>query len=113
MKAATRRLGERKLVNGSGRIIDAQKYVTPCRVVDLSNTGARVEVAPQTDVPKQIMLECRGIFRNAETVWRRGGQIGLRFIDAHDAAPPIGKTPLPSAQRLSLEQLRLLARNRR
>jgi hypothetical protein len=58
----------------------------PCRVLDLSQTGARLEVADAYRIPRRFVLlwskNRTGIHANMK--WRRSNQIGAEFLTASD-----------------------------
>ena len=53
----------------------------PCRVLDVSRTGVRLEAANAYSIPKKFLLlfakDDAG--HNATVKWRRGTQIGAEF----------------------------------
>jgi hypothetical protein len=52
-----------------------------CRVLDLSDTGARLKSAQAESIPNQFELEVpsEGIQRPGAVQWRRGGELGVKF----------------------------------
>jgi hypothetical protein len=54
----------------------------PCTVIDLSDTGVRISVEGAAGIPVEFTLflskNSRG--RSARAKWRRGNQIGAKFI---------------------------------
>ena len=61
--------------------------VCECTLRDVSDTGARLKLAGEgsatVEISQQFVLSLstRGnIFRQCETVWRNGDEIGVRFI---------------------------------
>jgi hypothetical protein len=57
--------------------------VRPCRIVDLSETGVRIRLASVASVPKTFALltsRNAGAGRAAEVKWRRGMEIGAKFV---------------------------------
>jgi hypothetical protein len=58
----------------------------PCRVLDLSQTGARIEIADAYRSPRKFVLlwskNRTGI--HAVMKWRRSNQIGAEFLSADD-----------------------------
>lgn len=61
----------------------------PCRVRELSQTGARLEVsnahAPDTFV---LLVELDGLEADCEVVWRRGATVGVMFTSPPRLGPP-------------------------
>ena len=53
----------------------------PCHILDVSAGGARLYVEDHTRIPDRftVLLSTMGARREATAVWRRGGQIGVRF----------------------------------
>jgi hypothetical protein len=53
----------------------------PCRVIEISRTGVRLEVANPYDVPNDFVLlfSKSGTGHRASAVWRRGNQVGAEF----------------------------------
>lgn len=81
----------------------------PCTVRDLSETGARLTADTPSGVPDtfRLTIELDGIEVQCEVVWRRSGQVGVRFISAPRAIEPrrrqivsgLGTTSRPSLRR--------------
>ena len=73
------------------------KLVCECALADVSHDGARLRLTPKPGAPSPeispkfvLSLSRRGnLFRNCELVWRKGDEVGLRFI-----RPQASKTPL-------------------
>lgn len=56
--------------------------VLDCMVLDVTEGGAKVQVADNLDLPKDVRLDIQfGMSRNCEICWRDGDKIGLRFVD--------------------------------
>lgn len=56
-----------------------------CDILDLSETGVRVETFRQIDdLPEYLSLEFCGVYNRARRCWTQGREIGLEFI-ADDA----------------------------
>ena len=56
-----------------------------CKLLDVSSTGARVEIEGTTDVLKAreffLILSSTGLaFRRCEMVWIDGATVGIRFL---------------------------------
>jgi hypothetical protein len=63
------------------------KQIMPCRVLDVSGSGARL-LTPLTSLPASFKLFLSGngrVARNCEVVWRRGLNFGVKF----DGGPKI------------------------
>jgi hypothetical protein len=52
-----------------------------CRVLDLSNGGARIKSAQAETIPDRFDLHVpsEGLSRTSAVRWRKGGQIGVTF----------------------------------
>jgi hypothetical protein len=83
LKAAEHRLEKRTSTIKSGKLIygGAHPVVIDCLVLDLSDSGARVETIIAADIPEVVLLRT-GSGAEARTAYRRwasGQQIGLEF----------------------------------
>jgi hypothetical protein len=60
----------------------------PCTVQDISSTGARVTVRSSTTVPDNFTLQIPHVSAThmSEVVWRRGSELGVRFVRAKEPA---------------------------
>ena len=110
--ARNRRLPDRKPVHRPAQIIDADNYVTECRVIDISSTGAKIRIMHHDGVfPQRFRLSmAQGReMHEVELVWRDGNDAGVRFIAADEkiAASPAAAAP-PVAKPLSIMELRRL-----
>jgi hypothetical protein len=56
--------------------------VIDCRIVDLSDGGARVSAAPGVEIPDvfQLQIDSHRILGAAEVVWRGPRQVGVKFL---------------------------------
>jgi hypothetical protein len=69
-----------KLAYGSGA------FSIDCVISDISETGARVQAEPGATVPEHVFLvhlRTRTAY-DAQVVWHRGNNFGLKFSAAHD-----------------------------
>jgi hypothetical protein len=97
------RAAPRRRVLRSGRLAYGEGFSAECPIRDESATGARISVGAHP-LPREVVLVCvsTGVAYEAQVVWRRGQDAGLRFGRRHElerASP----TPAPSlrlAQRL-------------
>jgi hypothetical protein len=56
---------------------------------DVSDSGARVRLSTLMPLPKSFRVILRdGVCREAETVWRRGQELGVRFLGSVDLGDP-------------------------
>lgn len=62
----------------------------PCRLRDLSDSGARLEVDSH-NVPDtfELIVEMDGLEARCEVIWRRNTVIGVRFVE-----PPVHTKPM-------------------
>jgi PilZ domain len=80
----------RHSVNSSAWIRQTASFAAQeCRVIDVSRTGARLEVENTVNIPDNILLLfSRSDSGNAATVvWRRGTQVGVEFSSANPPRP--------------------------
>lgn len=109
-----RRLGSRERVRARGKVVLATGASMDITVIDLSPTGARLEV-PLKDfaLPKRFWLHVPRSDRieEAEVVWRQGFEVGVCFAASKDdtVVADVGKAAAP---RMSLAQLRALTPRR-
>jgi hypothetical protein len=65
------------------RILDVQnRFLVDCSLYDVSTTGARVRMVADHQVPQRVRLhdEQERTTREAQVVWRKQRELGLRFI---------------------------------
>ena len=64
----------------SGRIVvDPKTPSIECRIVDLSASGACLEVNSQVTLPKRFEFHASGTRRKCNLVWRNGRRLGIAF----------------------------------
>lgn len=91
MNQSESRIGRRQRTLKDGKIITMNdRSVIDCVIRDLSDTGAKIRCGDQIAVPKefQLFVPQTRLFREARCVWRRGNEIGIRFISPIMPAPP-------------------------
>ena len=105
-----RRLGERKPIFVRARLVDDRAQVLKIWIVDISNSGVRLQVPTNADISKQFVLEfvhdgARKV--DCEIVWRRGIEMGARFITSDTEY----RRPMKQVEttRLTVSQLRAIA----
>jgi hypothetical protein len=56
--------------------------VIDCRIVDVSDGGARVTAAPGVEIPDvfQLQIDSNRILGAAEVVWRGPRHVGVKFL---------------------------------
>jgi len=60
-------------------IVDPKTPVIECDVVDLSATGACLQVRKQASVPKRFVLLHGGTKKKCSLVWKTGNRLGVTF----------------------------------
>jgi len=99
-------------MRASAQIVDAAGYITEIELKDLSSTGARIETAYATPIPRRFCLRVprRNLEQQVEVVWRDGTTAGVRFLSPDEikpAAAPVAAMSQPQT-RVSLTDLRKL-----
>ena len=96
------RRAPRRRVLLAGKLAYGEGLSCNCAIREESETGARIIVGDEL-LPRQVVLVSvtRSIAYEAEIMWRRGKEAGLRFHQAH---------PLKSASVEASSQLRLARR---
>lgn len=87
---AEQRSARRQRVLKQGKILLSNDLtVIDCAVRDLSETGAKLVCAGHGAVPRcfRLVLTADRTMRDAEVVWRRPEQIGVRFTSPPRRAP--------------------------
>ena len=78
-----RRLHRRKTVNLPARLVDENDCITLCRVLDVSDDGARIRLVPRhAFLPNTFALAIGtrvGPARRVEVTWRDGAEAGVCF----------------------------------
>ncbi len=97
------RSAPRRRVLRSGRLAYGEGMSADCPIRDESTTGARISVGDHP-LPREVMLVClsTGVAYEAQVVWRRGQDAGVRFGRRHELerAAPTPASALRLAQRL-------------
>jgi len=71
----------------SGKVVDLDHaFIVECQVRERSAVGARLQLARQVELPQRIGLfdDAEMSIRSAIIVWRRAGEIGIRFTPRLD-----------------------------
>ena len=109
-----RRLGARTSSRLAAEIVNDAGYATGVEVKDISSSGARIEFGWGCEVPQRFVLKIKrgNVERIVETVWRTTRDAGLRFVDHAEPAaiPAVAAPPPPPAARISVADLRKIAR---
>jgi hypothetical protein len=85
-----KRIATRRKVLKAAKIITMDmKSVLDCTIRDMSDTGAKLNVEVSSAIPAefQFYLISDNTLRNAKTIWRRAGQIGVHFTGEPKPAP--------------------------
>ncbi|MGO8800552.1 MAG: PilZ domain-containing protein [Roseiarcus sp.] len=85
---------------------------TECTVNQLSDVGARINVAGSVALPDmfEIAIPQKGISARAKLIWRKDDQVGVDFFDDHEApAAPAADDPLARIKALETENSKLKA----
>ncbi|MGZ9103911.1 MAG: PilZ domain-containing protein [Rhodoplanes sp.] len=79
----------RKQLKAGVVVFNARRSPITCRVRDISETGARIEVE-QALVPDtfQLVIDLDGLEAECAVVWRRGSLIGVMFTSPPKNRPP-------------------------
>ena len=77
-----RRLAQRLRTLKGGKIVVNNGFSTyDCTVRNLSDIGAKLTVASLVGIPETFQLAMDDGRRfNCETIWRKEGQIGVKFV---------------------------------
>jgi hypothetical protein len=81
--SAERRDGHREAVDEFVAIIDnAGAIFTRCKMTDVSETGAQLQIAQTCDVPDRftLLLLQGSVRRSCEVAWRRDDLLGVTFV---------------------------------
>ncbi len=90
-RQGNRRMELRRRVARTATIADqAALTPVPCVILDVSNSGARLDVPATATVPQRfkLMIDSDGSERICDVVWRRENAIGIRFVDLESHLPP-------------------------
>ncbi|KAB2918510.1 MAG: PilZ domain-containing protein [Hyphomicrobiaceae bacterium] len=80
---AERRRATRRLVLKAGIVAFNDRHSTlPCRVRNISETGARLEIGGSLNAPDtfDLIIEIDGLEARCEVIRRNGNQIAVRFV---------------------------------
>ena len=104
-----RRLGERTAMRTRGAIYGDNNSVTDVYVLDQSISGIRLELPVGVSLPRRFTIKIGDIVSEAEVIWRKGFQLGARFV-RHDEEEGRAKAPPIVVKKMSLSELRGLTR---
>ena len=92
--------GRKRLRLRSGKIIvSTNRFLCECRIHDASSGGMRLVLMRNVGLPGRFSLHVdeTGEIASVVVVWRRGGEIGVRFCAA-------GAAPLKPSERFALRE---------
>lgn len=95
--SSERREAKRRSTNISGRIL-FDEAVHPCTVLNVSKSGARLNVGDGLTLPRKFLLDFTNngrVLRSCELVHQEGMSAGVRFIQA----PPAQSKKVQASQR--------------
>lgn len=79
-----RKAGRRRVLKGALAAYSSRHCSIPCTVRDISATGARIRSEGTLNIPDtfELIVEIDGTEADCEVVWRKGNEIGVRFVGA-------------------------------
>lgn len=88
--ADKRRSPRRRIFKGAWAAFNDRHCSIPCTVRDISETGARLLAEGTVNVPDtfELIVDLDGTEANCEVVWRKGKEIGVKFIGAPRMVTP-------------------------
>ena len=112
-RASKPRVSPRNPVFWQARVVCHEQGLTiDCRLRNLSETGARLEIDGAIPLPAtfDIVAPAKGKTWRARSVWRQGSETGVAFIRAGEAAARTNADPDARIRELTAENERLLAK---
>ena len=104
-----RRLGERSALRVRGCVLGDGDAVTDVYIIDQSISGVRLELPVGVSLTRRFRLKFGETETDAEVIWRKGFQVGVRFVRAGEEEG-CAKAPPIVIKKMSLTELRGLAR---
>ena len=104
-----RRLGERTTSRVRGYVLGDGGALTDVYVIDQSITGVRLELPVGVSLTRKFRLKFGDVDTDAEVIWRKGFQVGVRFVREGEEEG-CAKAPPIVIKKMSLSELRGLAR---
>ena len=108
-----RRLGHRTPTQARARVYDSGGRSVEVAIKDLSSTGARLMVAAETAIPRQFKIRFGEYEAQAEVVWRKEGEVGIRFIVPGEDEGRVRAPDRVATRKTPLAELRGSVRRRR
>ena len=93
----------------SGTIcFNARHSTLPCTVRDFSDGGAKLLSQNALNVPDtfELNIDLDGIWVSCEVVWRRGAEVGVRFVSPIETQAPTRKQVLSCTEPAAKPSLR-------
>ena len=80
----------RRVIKGGTIAFNRRQMTYPCMVKDLSEEGARLQIASPDPVPDtfELLVDLDGLEFECEVVWRSEKQVGVRFTSEPQAKAP-------------------------
>ena len=81
---AERRKSTRSRVLKSAKLVVARSSIIDCVVRNLTNKGARIQIANSVDLPKDFEMTFDGGYsiRQCRLIWRTVTETGVEFVEA-------------------------------
>ncbi len=108
-----RRLGLRTPMQARARVYDTAGRSVEVAIKDLSPNGARLMAASETAIPRQFVIRFGEYEARGEVVWRKGVDVGVRFILPDEDHGRVRPQPVLPAKKTTMDELRSAARPRR
>jgi len=108
-----RRLGVRTPTQTRARVYDSGGRSVEVSIRDLSPNGARLMVAAETAIPRQFVIRFGEYEARGEVVWRKGADMGIRFITPNENEGRVRPRAPDLAKKPTIDELRTAARPRR
>ena len=85
-----RRHARKRMLKGGTIAFNGRHSTLPCVVRDLSDSGARLQVALASGVPDtfELMIDLDGFEAFVEVAWRAQNEVGVRFLAAPTKVAP-------------------------
>ena len=85
-RAELRKKPRRQFHYGARLVIDDKGTLVPCSIADISETGARLMLERDQELPERFLLLLTprgGARRVCRVVWRNALSLGVEFPDGH------------------------------
>ncbi|HRY04190.1 MAG TPA: PilZ domain-containing protein [Beijerinckiaceae bacterium] len=108
-----RRLGERTPTHSRARVYDSVGRSVEVAIKDISQTGARLQATEETSIPRQFMIRFGQYEARGEVVWRKGIDVGIRFVLPNEEEGRVRPREPELAKKPTIDELRTAAKPRR